>query len=214
MNGNLSGGYCGLLYICAKERISRCLCHVSSCFSLSFSIIGDAFSWSVNDGVSNSQLDSTKRILGHAKQLLSDEMYHSGINMLQDALALYDGIIPGSDTNNTVIATIHYWMGYGFYHMSQYEESLSNFYQILKLENVSPFLKVNALNGVANVYTARNNPLEARKALMEVLEVNERLNDSMVMLTVYNNLANTYSALHSYDTALSYLEKAYEMSFF
>lgn len=105
-------------------------------------------------------------------------------------------------------------MGYGFYHMSQYEESLSNFYQILKLENVSPFLKVNALNGVANVYTARNNPLEARKALMEVLEVNERLNDSMVMLTVYNNLANTYSALHSYDTALSYLEKAYEMSFF
>lgn len=182
-------------------------------FFLIFIVIGDAFSLSVNEGVSNSQLDSTRRTLEHAEQLLSDEMYHSGVNMLQDALTLYDGIIPGSDTNNTVIATIHYWMGYGFYHMSKYEESLSNFYQILKLEDVSPFLKVNALNGVANVYTARNNPLEARKALMQILEVEGALKDSMVILTVYNNLANTYSALHSYDTALSYLEKAYEMSF-
>lgn len=159
------------------------------------------------------QMDSARSKLRQAQELLEEEYYNSAANLLLEAISNYEEGIPEADTNSRLKSQIDYWLGYAYYHLSNYDKSLFYFYEMLKLDGIEPYYQAKAYNGIANVSTVRNNPHDARFFLKKVLDINRELEDNVIYLSVYNNLANTYSSMHQYDSALIYLQKAYEISF-
>ena len=70
-----------------------------------------------------------------------------------------------------------------------------------------------AYTGITNVANARKDSEAALQASRKILEINKRLQDKSIELSSYNNLSNTYAQKGEYDSALLFLEYAYELSF-
>lgn len=164
-------------------------------------------------GGADPQRDTLLARIAEAQHLLDDELFNSAVTMLNEVLSAYDYVFYEADSNREILSQIYYRLGFAYFYLTDYEKSLASFYDILKIEGLAPYFRAKAYIGIANVANARHDVAEAEKALDEVLEINETLQDNTVFISVYNNLANMYTAKGIYDTALFYLEKAYEKSF-
>lgn len=158
-------------------------------------------------------MDTARNLLKNAEELLSKELYNSAATVLNEALSAYQGCVEPADSNSRLLCQIHYRLGYAWYHLADYEKALSSFYEIIKLNPVEDYALAQAYTGITNVANARKDPETARQASRKILEINKNLQDKNIELSSYNNLANTYAQMEEYDSALLFLEHAYELSF-
>ena len=158
-------------------------------------------------------IDTAQHRIEEAKILIDNELYNSATTILKEGLAAYQSCVEPSDSNFHVLSSLYYYLGFSYFHVSDYEKSLRYFYDIVKLEGGDIYDKAKAYIGISNVFNARRNPEESRQALLKVQEINKQLHDKNIELSVFNNIANSYAFKQEYDSVLLYLERAYEASF-
>lgn len=126
-----------------------------------------------------------------------------GIKLLEKGLANYEN--NHDNSNNQLGYELHYHLGLGYYHNSQWEDSLFH-YQIAVQANIFAVLKLGAYNNLGNLLLNVGNYYDAKIAYEAVITIDPNL------AIGYYNLGLACKGMNDLPGAIANYSKAIEIS--
>jgi signal transduction histidine kinase len=112
------------------------------------------------------------------------------------------------------IANNHYSIGFCYLSKGDYDESLKNYLESVKVyESLKDSFRLsNALMSIANVYSSNKDFKNTNDYHNRALQIIESLKDSLQLFSILDSKGTVLDQQKQYDSALTYLQKSYNIA--
>ena len=112
------------------------------------------------------------------------------------------------------IANNHYSIGFCYLSKGDYDESLKNYLESVKIyESLKDSFRLsNALMSIANVYSSNKDFKSTNDYHNQALHIIELLKDSLQLFSILDSKGTVLDQQKQYDSALAYLQKSYSIA--
>jgi signal transduction histidine kinase len=112
------------------------------------------------------------------------------------------------------IANNHYSIGFCYLSKGDYDESLKNYLESVKIyESLKDSFRLsNALMSIANVYSSNKDFKNTNDYHNRALQIIETLKDSIQLFSILDSKGTVLDQQKQYDSALAYLQKSYNIA--
>jgi signal transduction histidine kinase len=112
------------------------------------------------------------------------------------------------------IANNHYSIGFCYLSKGDYDESLKNYLESVKIyESLKDSFRLsNALMSIANVYSSNKDFKNTNEYHNRALQIIESLKDSIQLFSILDSKGTVLDQQKQYDSALAYLQKSYNIA--